>query len=270
MKKIKLKKIVVFVLWIIGISSFTALLGFVNAEQKEVIGKSINVIVTNESENSFVDETVVNDYLNDRKDFIINQKIKDIRVVEIEKALSTHPAIEKADVSVDINGRAEIKITQRKPIVRVMNSYGENYYIDSKGKLMPLSDNYSARVPFTNGYISERYVSHYNYKLNEIVKDTVLSNVCVIDDIFRVADFIDKDSLLNCIIQQIYVNQNKELELYATIGNHKIVFGKGDDISEKFKKLKQFYKDGLNSIDAWNKYSIINLKYKNQVVCTKK
>jgi hypothetical protein len=59
MKKFKLKKIIVFVLWIIGISSFAALLGFVNAEEKEVMGQSINVIVTNESENSFIDENSI-------------------------------------------------------------------------------------------------------------------------------------------------------------------------------------------------------------------
>jgi len=270
MKKINLKKIIVFVLWIIGISSFAVLLGFVNAEQKEVVGKSINVIVTNESENSFIDENIVGSYLNDRKDFVINQKLKDIRVVEIENALNAHPAIEKADVSVDINGRAEIKVTQRKPVVRIMNTQGESYYIDSNGKLMPLSDNYSARVPFANGLIIEGYSSFYNYSINKIEEDTILNKLCVIDNVFRVAEYVEKDSLLNSMIQQIHVNAKKEIELYATIGNHKIVFGNSDDISEKFKKLKMFYKDGLNSIDAWNKYSIINLKYKNQVVCTKK
>lgn len=270
MKKIKLKKIIVFVLWIIGISSFAALLGFVNAEQKEVIGKSINVIVTNESENSFVDENVVNDYLNDKKDFIINQKVKDIHVVEIENALNTHPAIEKADVSLDINGRAEIKVTQRKPVVRIMNVQGESFYLDAKGKLMPLSDNYSARVPFANGMIVETYSSFYNYSVKKIEEDSSLQKICVIDNVFHVAEYIEKDTLLNSMIQQIYVNSKKEIELYATIGNHKIIFGNSDDIPEKFNKLKTFYKDGLNSIDAWNKYSIINLKYKNQVVCTKK
>jgi cell division protein FtsQ len=270
MKKFKLKKIIVFVLWIIGISSFAALLGFVNAEEKEVMGQSINVIVTNESENSFIDENVVSNYLNDRKDFIVNQKLKDIHVVEIENALNTHPAIEKADVSVDINGRAEIKVTQRKPVVRIMNTQGESFYIDTKGKLMPLSDNYSARVPFANGIIFESYPSFYNYSIAKIEKDTALHKLCVIDNVFHVAEYIERDTLLNSMIQQIYVNTKKEIELYATIGNHKIVFGNSEDIPEKFNKLKMFYKEGLNSIDAWNKYSVVNLKYKNQVVCTKK
>jgi cell division protein FtsQ len=54
------------------------------------------------------------------------------------------------------------------------------------------------------------------------------------------------------------------------VGNHKIIFGKAENIAEKFNKLKLFYTEGLNKSDSWRKYSIINLKYKNLVVCTKK
>jgi cell division protein FtsQ len=68
----------------------------------------------------------------------------------------------------------------------------------------------------------------------------------------------------------LYINTDKEIELYPAVGGHKIIFGKGDDIEEKFEKLKVFYREGLNSIDSWNKYSSINLKYKSQVVCIKR
>ena len=71
-------------------------------------------------------------------------------------------------------------------------------------------------------------------------------------------------------MHQINVTNEKELELYLAVGNHKIIFGDANDIEEKFKKLKIFYTEGLNKTDGWNKYSVINVKYKNQVVCTKK
>jgi cell division protein FtsQ len=67
-----------------------------------------------------------------------------------------------------------------------------------------------------------------------------------------------------------HLNNEKEFELYPAVGNQKILFGKATDIAEKFEKLKIFYNEGLNKTDNWNKYSTINLKYKNQVVCTKK
>jgi len=45
-----------------------------------------------------------------------------------------------------------------------------------------------------------------------------------------------------------------------------ILFGPMDEIEEKFKKLKLFYKEVLPK-KGWNTYSSINLKYKNQIVC---
>jgi cell division protein FtsQ len=52
------------------------------------------------------------------------------------------------------------------------------------------------------------------------------------------------------------------------MGQHKIVIGKSSDLKKKITKLKAFYKHGLEEI-GWDKYKILNLKYENQVVCTK-
>ena len=270
MKKIKLKKILILVLWITVASGIIGLLSFVSVEGKAVKGKAINVIVTNESENSFVNETDIVDFLNERKDSLVNQKMKDMDVNGIEKSLKAHPAISNADVSVDINGNAEIKITQRKPVVRIMNYFGESYYIDDEAGLMPISENYTARVPVANGLILEKYNMFYNYGIPRIEKDSLMKQLSVLDDIYAVSKYISEDSLLTSLIQQLYINTDKEIELYPAVGGHKIIFGKGEDIEEKFEKLKVFYREGLNSIDSWNKYSSINLKYKSQVVCIKR
>ena len=40
-------------------------------------------------------------------------------------------------------------------------------------------------------------------------------------------------------------------------------------MKEKLEKLKVFYKEGLTKV-GWDKYSVINLKYKGQVVCERK
>ena len=59
-----------------------------------------------------------------------------------------------------------------------------------------------------------------------------------------------------------------DFELVPKVGNHKIVFGGIDNLESKFEKLMIFYKKGLSKT-GWNEYSEINLKFKNQVVCTK-
>ena len=104
----------------------------------------------------------------------------------------------------------------------------------------------------------------------QIRKDSALSNASVLDDIYELAKYLASDSLMSGLITQAYVNEEREIELYPAVGNQKIIFGDATGIEDKFEKLKTFYKEGLNSINNWNKYSTINLKYKNQVVCTKK
>jgi cell division protein FtsQ len=92
----------------------------------------------------------------------------------------------------------------------------------------------------------------------------------MLDDIYEMATYIANDTLLNGLIHQLSINEDKEFEMYPSIGDHKIIFGGATDIAEKFEKLKLFYREGLNKTDNWKKYTIVNLKYKNQVVCTKK
>jgi len=65
------------------------------------------------------------------------------------------------------------------------------------------------------------------------------------------------------------VNEANEFELIPRVGAHLILFGSIDNYERKFRNLKIFYEQGLNNI-GWNKYEKINLKFDNQIVCTKK
>ncbi|MES2567220.1 MAG: hypothetical protein V4565_10160 [Bacteroidota bacterium] len=270
MKKINFKKILIAVLWIIGLSGLMASLAFATGKEKDVIAENVLVSVNNTEVNTFIDEEDVKDFFKERNDAILNTPLKNIDVNGLEKALNSHPAVENADIAIDVNGDVTIDVTQRTPLVRIMNMDGESYYIDNQSKLMPLSDKYTARVLIATGNINEPFATRYEFSVNAIAKNELFSKVSVLDDIYNIAEFIEKDTVLASLIHQINVTNDKELELYPSIGNHKIIFGEAKDFKEKFDKLKLFYTEGLNKTDGWNKYSTINIKYKNQVVCTKK
>lgn len=270
MKKISYKKILVAVLWVITIAGLMGSLGFVSKSENNIIATNLNISIHNNDENLFLSETDVKNFFNERNDSILDNRYRNISIPELEKALNSHPAIENAEVSADMNGEIKVEIKQRAPVLRIINKSGESYYIDSKSKLMPLNDNYTARVLVASGEIFEPYAKRYEYSVDQIKKSKLFSEVSVLDDILDVSNYINADSTLSGLVHQIYVNKDRELELYPAIGNHRIVFGNAKDIAEKFNKLKLFYKEGLNKTDSWTKYSTINLKYKNLVVCTKK
>lgn len=268
--KINYKKILVAVLWIIALSGLTASLAFVSKKERQVKVENLDITVNSKGQNDFVDEDDVKEFFSERQDVILNAEVKNVNINALEKALNSHPAVENADLSVDVNGDIKINVTQRTPLVRVLTMGGESYYIDTQSKLMPLSDKYTARVLVVNGYIHEPYSRRYMFSVNDIAKNEIFREVSMLDDIYNMADFITKDTVLNGLIHQLSINKEKEFEMFPSIGNHKIIFGEATDIAEKFEKLKLFYLDGLNKTDNWNKYSTVNLKYKNQVVCTKK
>ncbi len=257
-------------LWLVAIVGLSASLGFVARSEENIIASDLDISIVNNDENAFLTENEVRGFFTDREKTILSKKYKSISIPELERVLNSHPAIENAEVAADMNGQIRVNVLQRTPVLRVINKNGESYYIDSQSRLMPLNDNYSARVPVANGEIFEPYARRYQYSVDQISKNKLFSEVSILDDLKLVSDHIRRDSVLSDLIHQIYVNKDQEFELFPSVGKHRIIFGTAENAEMKFNKLKLFYTEGLNKSDGWMKYSTINLKYKNLVVCTKK
>ena len=269
-EKFKIKKILIVTGWISVIAGLFTSLAFVNRQEQIIKSKGIKIEIEEANNNLFVDPIDIKEFLNSRNDFSENRKLSEIDINKIEKSLLTHPAILSAQVSLSIDGILKITTKQREPLIRVFNLSGESFYLDKNANLMPLSENYTARVPVANGFIWETLDSYKKYNYNDVYKNKQLNSLFTLDDLFQISNFISKDTLLNSLVQQIYINQKKEFEFLPAIGEQKIIFGKCENIENKFEKLKVFYKEGLNSIDGWNDYTLIDLRFEGQVVCKKK
>ena len=57
-----------------------------------------------------------------------------------------------------------------------------------------------------------------------------------------------------------------EVELVPRSGDHRILFGRIEQVDLKLEKLLRFYRSGLTSI-GWDVYRIIDIRYKDQIVC---
>ena len=95
------------------------------------------------------------------------------------------------------------------------------------------------------------------------------------EDFLKLLNFVvlvEKDDFWRSEIVQIVVAKGPdgapEIELVPRMGSHTVIFGSPDDAEEKLAKLLTFYRRGLRNI-GWEEYRTINVKYKEQVVCTK-
>jgi cell division protein FtsQ len=268
--KPKYKKWIQRSAWLLVLSGLLFSLGFVSKREREIVANTISIEILNNDENLFLNEREVQAFVQQREKPVLGQTYAQLDIPELEKVLNAHPAVENAEVSATLNGEVKVEVTQRTPVVRVINKNGESYYIDKQSKLMPLNENYSSRVIIANGEIFEPYDRRSQYSVDQISKNKSFSEVSILDDILAITRYIQSDSLLNDLIHQIYVNKDQELEVFPVFGCQKILLGKAVLLDEKFAKLKLFYKQGINKTDSWTKYASLNLKYKNMVVCTKK
>lgn len=164
---------------------------------------------------------------------------------KLEQVLNAQEMIEQADVYVSIDGVLKAVVKQKTPIARFFNNEG-SFYIDSEGNKMPLSMNFTARVPLVSGEI--------NKKNNK--------------DLFKLFKIIYDDAFLQKNIIGIQIMPNGSLLMQNRNYNYHIDFGGLVNIEQKFQNYKAFYQK-VSLDGSLNKYKKIDLRFTEQVVCTK-
>ena len=196
-------------------------------------------------EHLFITYETVNKLLIQNYGVLKSQPKETIILSSLESVLQSNEMIEDADVFLTVDGKLCASIKQRTPIARV-NDEGVAYYIDSRGEKMPLSSNYSARVPMVSGVNGKDH-----------------------SKVYLLAKLIYQDEFLHQQIIGIEQNDKDEFVLKTRIGGQRIELGLLNNLNRKIAKLKVFYQKKLKEKTLEN-YQTINLVYKDQVVCTKK
>ncbi|MGB1205812.1 MAG: cell division protein FtsQ/DivIB [Chitinophagales bacterium] len=254
----KFKHIIVALTWIIVLVSFLFLLGLSSRVQGNVVCKAIEIVIDYEKGNYFVNKEDVQKLITSQMAGNTFQlPTKQINLQKLEHFLEENPYIRNAEVYLDIRGKMWVEVKQHEPLVRIVSESNVSYYVSRSGIKMPTSSDFSARVPIASGYIADN-----GKNLGNIETD-------VVQDIYSLMEYIKDDKLLQSLFEQIYIEENGDFILTPKIGNHEINLGSVENKKQKIAKLLVFYKEGLANV-GWDKYRTINLKYKNQIVCTKK
>lgn len=238
--------------WAISLGGLVVLMGFIEIKKSEVLCKDVKVFIPGNQ--YFIDRDEVDHILRIQSHALIGRRMENINIHALENRLKANPFIEFAKVYADMDGVINVEISQRQPILRIMNRFDQDFYVDQHGLKIPLSSNFTARVLVANGYIDELFANRV---------DTLHTALAM--ELFKTADYIRKDSLWDAQIAQIYVNKDHEIELIPRVGNNRILLGDADLLDTKFHNLLVFYKKALPQV-GWDAYKEINIKYANQVI----
>ena len=179
-----------------------------------------------------------------------NREVSSIQKVnldlnKLEKSLNSQEMIEKSDVFVSIDGVLKAVVKQKTPIARIFDNDG-SFYVDYKGNRMPLSANFTARVPLVLGEINKN------------------NN----DDLAELFRIIYDDPFLKKNIIGIEIMTDGSLKMHNRNFDYQIDFGKLNNVEHKFKNYKAFFQKAVLDSSLY-KYKKIDLRFTEQVVCTK-
>jgi cell division protein FtsQ len=231
-------RLVMMIIALIGLFSFTSQRnGMCKIRKTEVVFVGQNILFLNP-------ETVNKLLIEKNKDLKTINKV-DLDLKKLEMSINKLKMIQKGNVFVSVDGVLKAVVKQKTPLGRVFDEAG-SFYIDYEGNKMPLSDNYTARVPLLSGEIT-------------VVKKEKLSEVL---------RMINEDEFLKKNIIGVQVLTNGSLIMANRNYDFQIDFGRTINIEKKFKNYKAFFQKAVSD-STLKKYKRINLKFTKQVVCIK-
>ena len=136
---------------------------------------------------------------------------------ELEVALNSNSMIKKAEVFMSVEGELYTEIEQKRPIARV--SSNASYYIDDDGSYMPLSSNYTARVPLVTGNVNKNSL----------------------ETVYEFANAVDQDEFLKKHVIEIRQNDDNTIDFRIRKSDFTVHLGTLKKLDKKINNFKAFY-----------------------------
>ena len=231
----------------IAIYLILAITVFNKPEEKATVCTEVNIHIANGQNRGFLSPADVKQLLEKSHEYPLAQPMQFVSTRKIEEVLRKNPFIAKAECYKTQNGHISIQLQQRNPVLYVMNSNGEQYYIDDEGMILPPS-RLANNLLVATGTVSRKYAE---------------------DKLLPVALHVLESPFWQEQVVQLNVLKDGTLELVPRVGDHIVYLGAPRDIPKKLERLRKFYKYGLSHA-GWNRYERINVEFDNQIICKKR
>ncbi|HEY9560060.1 MAG TPA: hypothetical protein VIR29_04620, partial [Anseongella sp.] len=131
------------------------LMGFVHRKQAKVMCKSLDIVIP--GGHYLITRDEVRALVDKADSTVLWHPINYAGLRNLEKAILKSPYVEDVSVYAGVNGVLKVEVSQRQPLVRIINERNHHFYLDGEGHKMPLSSNYTPRVLVASGHIDEPF-----------------------------------------------------------------------------------------------------------------
>lgn len=223
----------------------------------------VKIAIKDSSEYRFITGAGILSMIQDSDIKFLGQALNTIDLDGIEDILSELRELECVEVYTTADGVLHIDADQRDPMMRVITSYGNNYYIDKYGHVIPHSQTYTPRMIVVSGNIEVPDSCILGKSILDYNDDLLISRT------FKLIAYINEDKFWQELIEQVWINENEEIELVPRLGDHIVKFGEAGNYEWKFNVLRTFYKEAM-PVTGWDKYDEIDMRFNGQLVCRKR
>jgi cell division protein FtsQ len=241
---------------ILGAAMGILLIAAINRKNSRVC-TGIRIDILRTEGHFFVTRQEVEDLLTSSgADSLKGEIIASVNLRKKEEQMLKNIWIRDARIFFDNTGLLHVRVREREPIARIFTSAGNSFYIDSGGVQLPVLDRQPAKVPVFTSFPAAKWTGSR--------ADSALRH-----QVRRLAGYILGNPFWMAEIEQVNINPDRTFEMVPVIGNHRIVFGDGNDCEKKFHNLYVFYREVM-SRTGFERYTRVNLAYLGQVIGTRR
>lgn len=213
--------------------------------------QTLDDIVINIDKNSptkFVTKEGVVQKLGKTADKIKHTPIAELNIEKLERQLSQDNSFENVECYITSDNKLQIDIVPMIPEIRVFSPDGKSYYINKDGKRIDTGNEFFMDVPVVTGNFDQKFPAK---------------------NILPVTRHIAADDYLKNLITMIEVKSATNILLYPCIKGQVINIGDTTELTKKFDNLTLFYRKVMN-LKGWETYDTISVKFRNQIVATRR
>ncbi len=252
------------ILFLIPILYLIAMPVYYAASSSSKLCSEIVISIADSADYHFVTRRQLLNLAYGRNEKILGLPLSKVSAQDIENRINVLRELKVAEVYTTVDGALHLYVDQRNPVMRIIPDEGGDFFLDDEGYLFRKRNLYNPRLHIVEGNINITPAMLDSVSvLDTLIRGTILK------DAFHFVKYINRDNFWSAQIDQIHVDANDEINLIPRVGNHIIHLGTFEDFESKLNNLEALYEDVMPVV-GWNKYSTINLEYKDQVVCRKR
>ncbi len=214
---------------------------------EDVKCEGIEVRFDNEGASPLISEDDVIRILQVNKIDPVGQSFSSIDTKVIDSLLKENPFVDSVVSYPNSSGLLRIQLVTSHPILHIISIDGEDYYLESNGKVLPCSGR-NANLCVVTGYVTQQFAK---------------------DNLLGIGRILCSDPYWKLQAQQIDITSDGKIQLVSRMGNHVLMLGDSRNIVDKLDRIRIFYEKEMPQV-GWDAYKSISAEFDGQLVCTRK